>query len=88
MSIGARIVSQEDLTAMLHLYDLYKVGRICIYVEKQPHQTLSPYQVEVKEICLPNLNIEYAGQSGDATDLNIKGNSLEGEVELAGPSES
>lgn len=34
------------------------------------------------------LNIEYAGQSVDDMDLSVNGNSLEGEVELAGSSES
>lgn len=41
MSICACILSQEDLTVMLYLYDLYKANRICVYVEKEPHQTLS-----------------------------------------------
>lgn len=64
MEICARILSQENLTVMLYLYDLYKVDRVCVYVETEPHQTLSPCQVEVKETCLPNLNVEYAGQIG------------------------
>lgn len=42
----------------------------------------------MKETCFANLNVEYAGQSRNDTDLNLNGNSLEGEVELAGPSES
>lgn len=56
--------------------------------KKESRQTLSPCQVEVKETCLPNLNVEYLGQSGDDTSLNVNSNSLEGEVELAGLSES
>lgn len=37
---------------------------------------------------MPNLNVEYAGQSDDNTNLNVNFNSLEGEVEYAVPSES
>lgn len=52
MSICVCILSQEDLTAILYLYDLYKVDRIYTYVEKESHQSLSTCQVEEKETCL------------------------------------
>lgn len=60
-SICPHILSQKDLTTMLYLCDLYKVGRICIYLEMEPYQTLSFYQVKAKETCLPYLNVKYAG---------------------------
>lgn len=43
---------------MLYLYDLYKVGRICIYVEKEPKLKLWAF-IELKqiEIFAPNLNL-------------------------------
>lgn len=78
MSICARILSQQDLTAMLYLYDLYKLDKICIYVEEESHQTRSLCNVEVKETCLPNLNVEYASKTGEDTGLNVNGDSPDG----------
>lgn len=36
MSTYAHIISQEDLTGMLYIYDLYNVSMIYIYVIKSP----------------------------------------------------
>lgn len=81
----AQVLLQEDLTVMSYLYNLYKVGRTCIYVDKGPYQTLSPSRVEAKERYLPNLNDIYASQCGDDTDLHVKDNSFKGEDEVTCP---
>lgn len=63
---------------MLFLYDLCKVGRVCIYVDKSHYQTSRPSRVETNERCLPNLNVEYTGQCVNYTNLHVSSNLSEG----------